>query len=281
MEPRIPGIEQLIDMAIEEDLGRGDVTTRLTVPPDLKDTGRAVARQDFVLSGGDVFAAVMHRVDPDIDVALSAPDGERIASGDLLATARGKVSSLLMAERVALNFLQHLSGVATLTDEFVKRLPKDSTARITDTRKTSPGMRFLERRAVLHGGGYNHRADLGGGVLIKENHIAAAGTLGEAVRACRAGAPHPLRIEVEVQNEDELKEALAAGADAVLLDNMRPAQLSRCVEIVGGRAYVEASGGVNLDTVAAIANTGVDAISVGALTHSAPVADISFLLQGA
>ncbi len=281
MEPRIPGIDQLIDIAIEEDLGRGDVTTRLTVPADLEDTGRVVARQDLVVSGGDVFAAVMRRVDPGIEVVLAAPDGNRIASGDVLATARGRVSSLLMAERVALNFLQHLSGVATLTDEFVKRLPEDSAARITDTRKTSPGMRFLERRAVLHGGGYNHRADLGGGVLIKENHIAAAGTLGEAVRACRAGAPHPLRIEVEVQNEGELEEALAAGADAVLLDNMRPAELERCVEIVGGRAYVEASGGVNLDTVAAIANAGVDAISVGALTHSACAADISFLLQGA
>jgi nicotinate-nucleotide pyrophosphorylase (carboxylating) len=270
-----------VDLAIEEDLGRGDVTTRLTVPKKQENQGRAVARQNLVMSGGDVFAAAMHRVDPNIEIKVAADDGDRVFQGGLLITAKGKVSSLLMAERVALNFLAHLCGVATLTRQFVDKLPAGSGTAISDTRKTTPGMRLLERRAVLHGGGRNHRADLAGGVLIKENHIAAAGSVGQAVRLCLKGAPHTLRVEVEVRNTIELKEALDAGANAVLLDNMSLDEIERSIEIARGRAIVEVSGGIDLNNISQIAGLGVDVISVGALTHSAPVADISFLLDGA
>lgn len=184
-----------------------------------------------------------------------------------------------MAERVALNFLQRLCAVATLTKQYVDQLPRNSKTRITDTRKTTPGLRLLERDAVLHGGGCNHRVDLAGGVLIKENHIAAAGSVTRAVEQCLRGAPHPLKVEVEVRSEAELEEALTAGAQVVLLDNMTPDEIQRCVNIANHRAFLEASGGVTLDRVAQIAATGVDAISVGALTHSAPACDISFLLD--
>ncbi|MDJ0764183.1 MAG: carboxylating nicotinate-nucleotide diphosphorylase [Myxococcota bacterium] len=273
--------EHIIDLAIEEDLGRGDTTTRLTVDPEHQAKGRAIARKDLVVSGGDIFEAVMRRVDPETCVMLEAPDGASVSAGDALLTAVGRATSLLMAERVALNFLQHLSGIATLTKRFVDALPSGSPVIVTDTRKTTPGLRFLERRAVLHGGGRNHRADLSGGILIKENHILGAGSIAAAVQRCRQCAPHVLKIEVEVRSETELKQALAAGADAVLLDNMDEAALKRCVAIARAdkSVFVEASGGVSLDTISSIARTGVDAISVGALTHSAPAADISFLLD--
>ncbi len=274
-----PMVHTLIDSAIEEDLGRGDITTRLTIDPNAKGSGRLVAKRPLVVSGLDVFARVCERVDPEVEVAPRIAAGGVAAAGDVLATARGPVASLLMAERVALNFFQRLCGVATLTRDFVERLPEGCPTRITDTRKTTPGMRYLERRAVIHGGGHNHRLDLSGGVLIKENHVAAAGGIAAAVTACRAGAPHPLRVEVEVRGLSELLEAIDAGADVVLLDNMTTAQVARCVQIVAGRLFVEASGGVSLDTVADLAAAGVDAISVGALTHSAPAADISFLLE--
>jgi nicotinate-nucleotide pyrophosphorylase (carboxylating) len=274
-----PLVEKIVDMALEEDVGRGDVTTRLTVPDGLETTGRIIAREDLVMSGGDLFAMIMQRVDPDIDVQIDVVDGQGAAVNDVLGVVKGPVASLLMGERVALNFLQRICGVATLTRRFVDRLPRGSTVRITDTRKTTPGLRLLERRAVLDGGGQSHRVDLAGGVLIKENHIVAAGSLAKAVRRCKQSAPHPLKVEVEVRNEAELNEALEAGADAILLDNMTVDELKRCAEKGNGRAFLEASGGVNLDNVALIAATGVDAISVGALTHSAPAADISFLLD--
>lgn len=274
-----PLVEKIVDMAIEEDVGRGDITSRLTVPEGVATTGRAIAREDLVMSGSELFGMILQRVDSNIEVKAQVADGERAAAGDLLIVAKGPVSSLLMGERVALNFLQRLCGVATLTRQLVDRLPGGSKVRITDTRKTTPGMRLLERRAVLHGGGYNHRVDLAGGVLIKENHIVAAGSVASAVQCCKAGAPHPLKIEVEVQNEVELKEALEAGAEAVLLDNMGPEALKRCVKITNGRAFLEASGGVGLNNVESIAATGVNAISIGALTHSAAAADISFLVD--
>ncbi|MDD5308454.1 MAG: carboxylating nicotinate-nucleotide diphosphorylase [Deltaproteobacteria bacterium] len=274
-----PNVETIIALAVEEDLGRGDVTTRLTVPQGARSRGRAIARSRLVMSGGDVFEAVMRKVDPGIRVEHAKADGERAAAGDVLLAAEGPTDSLLMAERVALNFVQRLCGVATLTRAFVDALPQGSPTRIADTRKTTPGMRFLEREAVRHGGGCNHRVDLSGGILIKENHAAAAGSVGEAVRLCRAGAPHPLRVEVEVRSFAELEEALAAGADAVLLDNMAPREIARCAQRARGKALVEASGGVTLSNVGAIAAAGVDVISVGGLTHSAPAADVSFLLD--
>ena len=278
--PFPPQVTRIVDMALDEDLANGDVTCRLTIPDGHISKGEAIAKQSMVLSGEDVFAWVMKRVDPAIEVVRHIESGGQISPREVLITVEGPTQSLLMAERVALNFLQRLSGVATLTRDYVNALPEKSKCRITDTRKTSPGMRYLERRAVVHGGGINHRADLGGGVLIKENHIAAAGSIAAAVKRCLSGAPHPLRVEVEVETLDELKEALAAGADAVLLDNMSISTLIEAVELAKGKAILEASGGVSLDTVGEIGKTGVDVISVGALTHSYPAADISFLIEG-
>jgi nicotinate-nucleotide pyrophosphorylase (carboxylating) len=276
-----PAALRLVDLALEEDAGNGDVTTRLTVPAGALGRGRVVAKADVVLSGLAVFAAVMRRVDGGVRVERLAEDGDRVARGAVVLTAAGPLASLLVAERTALNFLQRLSGVATLTRRFVDALPPGAKAVVVDTRKTTPGMRALEKLAVLHGGGRNHRADLASGVLIKENHIAAAGSLVAAIARCKEGAPHTLRVEVEVRSEDDLRRAIDAGADAVLLDNMDPERIRGCVAIATGRVLLEASGGVTLDTVAAIAAAGVDVISVGALTHSAPAADLSFLLEGA
>jgi nicotinate-nucleotide pyrophosphorylase (carboxylating) len=280
-EPLPPSVRTLIDLALEEDAGRGDLTTRLCVPEGARGTGIVVAKAGCVLSGLDVFAAVLGRVDGGTECRALARDGERVEAGRTVAEAGGLLSSLLVAERVALNFLQRLCGIATLTRRFVDALPAGSPARIVDTRKTTPGLRWLERRAVRHGGGANHRADLAGGILIKENHVAAAGSIAAAVAACRAGAPHPLRVEVEVRDLEELREALGAGAEAVLLDNMTPDRVRACAALAGGRALLEVSGGVGLDTVGPLAAAGVDVISVGALTHSAPAADLSFLVRGA
>jgi nicotinate-nucleotide pyrophosphorylase (carboxylating) len=280
-EPMPPSVHALIDLALEEDAGRGDVTTRLCVPDGARGSGVATAKTGCVISGLDVFAAVLQRVDRETVCRALVDDGEQVAAGLTIAEAEGRLASLLVAERVALNFLQRLSGIAHLTRRFVEALPAGSKARICDTRKTTPGLRWLERRAVRHGGGANHRADLAGGILIKENHVAAAGSIDAAVAACRAGAPHSLRVQVEVRNLTELGAALEAGADAVLLDNMNVEQVRACVSIAGGRTLVEVSGGVALERVLPLALAGADVISVGALTHSAPAADLSFLVRGA
>jgi nicotinate-nucleotide pyrophosphorylase (carboxylating) len=276
-----PSVIAIIELALDEDLGRGDVTSRLAVPEGASGRGRVVSKQELVVSGLDVFAEVMTRVDPIVVVEPLAADGDRVADGAAILEARGPLASLLMGERTGLNFLQRLCGVATLTRRFVDSLPAGSKTRVLDTRKTSPGLRYLEKRAVLHGGGANHRPDLGGGVLIKENHVAAAGSLSEAVARCRRGAPHSLRVQVEVRDRGELEQAIAAGADAVLLDNMGPRRVRECVELAAGQVMLEASGGIGLHNVADLAATGVDAVSVGALTHSAPAADLSFLIDGA
>ncbi|MBN2714601.1 MAG: carboxylating nicotinate-nucleotide diphosphorylase [Deltaproteobacteria bacterium] len=274
-----PLVGQIIDLALEEDLGRGDVTTRLCVPPNAKSEGRVIAKQDLVVCGLDIFEAVMKRVDPDTEIEIMVADGDRIEKGTLMAMAKGRTASLLMAERVALNFLQRICGTATMTRTFVDAIPENCSVRLVDTRKTTPGLRYLERAAVLVGGGNNHRVDLGGGILIKENHIRAAGSITAAVTNCKQQGPHPLRVEVEVTSQEEVNEALAAGADVIMLDNMSNPEMAQAVKLIGGRALVEASGGVNLQTVAGIARTGVDIISVGAFTHSAPAADISFLIN--
>ena len=273
-----PFVQRFVAMALDEDLGRGDVTTALVIPQGAVTEGRAVAKEEMVVSGLDVFAWAMRQVDDRIETEPVAQDGDAVAPGDILLRARGPAASLLMAERVALNFLQRLSGVATLTRRFVERVPANKT-RITDTRKTTPGFGYLAKRAVRHGGGINHRVDLSGGILIKENHIAAAGSIGAAVERCIVAGPHTLRIEVEVRNLNELHQAVDAGADSVLLDNMTVHHIAECVAAAAGRVFIEVSGGVTLETVAGLAVDGVDAISVGALTHSAPSADISFLLE--
>ncbi len=274
-----PTVSQMIDIALEEDLGRGDVTTRLCVPVDSTSDGRVIAKQDLVVCGLDIFDEVMRRVDSETVLTQHVREGERISTGTLMAVATGKTASLLMAERVALNFLQRICGTATMTRTFMDAIPEGCRVRLVDTRKTTPGLRYLERMAVLVGGGNNHRVDLGGGILIKENHIRAAGSVTEAVTRCKTMGPHPLMVEVEVTNRQELEAAVDAGADVIMLDNMSNAEMADSVKFVAGRALLEASGGVNLSTVADIAKTDVDIISVGAFTHSAPSADISFLIR--
>lgn len=271
-----PSIDRLLRTALEEDIGSGDVTTAATITPGTSARAQLVAKEDFVLAGIDVARRVFELLDPQVAFEKLIADGQTVRRGEVLAWLKGDAASLLQGERVALNLLQRLSGVATLTAAFVRETA-GTEATIVDTRKTTPGMRALEKYAVRAGGGGNHRMALYDGVLIKENHVAAAGGITSAVTRARRHAPHTLKIEVEVRDLAEVNEALTAGADILLLDNMDLKQLKAAVELVGGRAVTEASGGVNLDTVRAIAETGVDLISVGALTHSYRSVDISML----
>jgi nicotinate-nucleotide pyrophosphorylase (carboxylating) len=272
-----PAIEQLIALALEEDLGRGDVTSEALFPPDARVEGRIIAKSPLVLAGSEVARAVFLRVDPRVVCELKGVDGQALAAGDVAMQVSGAAWSVLAAERTALNFLQRLSGIATLTRRFVDAV-KGTRALICDTRKTAPGFRALDKRAVLSGGGRNHRADLAAGVLIKDNHAAACGSVRAAVERAKARAPHGLRIEVEVDRLEQIEEALAAGAELLLLDNMSVADVREAVSAIAGRALVEVSGGVTLSSVRALAEAGADRISVGALTHSAPAADLSLEL---
>jgi nicotinate-nucleotide pyrophosphorylase (carboxylating) len=275
----IAQLDEIIDRALAEDLPGGDLTSEITVDAQARARAIAVARGDLVVCGGAVFARVFERVDPASRTAVSEPDGARVKKGQALWTVHGSARALLAAERTALNFAQRMSGVATLARAFVEALPRGSTAIIADTRKTTPGLRALERYAVRTGGAHNHRNDLLSAVLIKDNHIVAAGGIEQAVERARKRAPHTSRIEIEVQNLEELDRALGARADVILLDNFALDVLREAVRRASGRAILEASGGVTLDRVAAIAETGVNVISVGALTHSAPAADIAFDLE--
>jgi nicotinate-nucleotide pyrophosphorylase (carboxylating) len=271
----IPAVRRLIELALDEDLGRGDVTSRVTLGADgPRVTAEMNAREPIVVFGLDVAAAVFALVDPAIELELHVRDGARVERGAVLLTAVGPAHTVLSAERTALNFAQRLSGVASLARRYADAVA-GTKARVVDTRKTTPGFRALEKAAVLAGGCGNHRFDLGSGILIKDNHIAACGSVRAAVEAARTRAPHPLRVEVEVTNLGELDEALAAGAEVVLLDNMTPSQ----VEVAAARAHsrgavVEVSGGITLATILDYARAGADLISVGALTHSAPAVDI-------
>lgn len=270
---------ELIDQALVEDVGPGDATTELLVPEGA--TGRAVLTQKApgALAGMRVAEAVFHRVDPSLRWHSHVEEGVWRELGGLVAEVAGASRSILTAERVALNFLQRLSGVATLTTRYVREVA-GTRARILDTRKTTPGLRVLEKQAVLAGGGHNHRAGLYDAILVKENHSAMAGGVGEATRrAVAAAAERSLAVEVECATLAEVREALAAGAPRILLDNMTNDELREAVAETAGRAQLEASGGVSLDTVRAIAETGVDYISVGALTHSAPALDVSLILE--
>lgn len=266
----------LIDLALAEDLGPGDLTSAL-LPADLAGEAVLVAKSMLVFSGAEVFAEVFRRVDPSIEVEMRAADGDELGQGDVVARVRGPVRRLLEAERTALNFVQRLSGVATLTRSAVRQLG-DSATRVVDTRKTTPGFRVLEKAAVRHGGGTNHRFGLFDGILIKDNHIDAAGGVAEAVAAARASAHHLVKIECEVRTLDELATALEAGADVVLLDNMDDATMAEAVRrnaACARPAVLEASGNVTVERLKAIGETGVDLVSMGALTHSAPAADLS------
>jgi nicotinate-nucleotide pyrophosphorylase (carboxylating) len=269
-------VERIIRTALEEDIGLGDVTTEVTVSADSTARAELVAKEDFILAGIDVAAEVFRLLDSEVKFEKIFVDGQPVHKGDVVAWLKGKSSVLLRGERVALNLLQRMSGIASLTARYVAEV--DGTrATIVDTRKTVPGLRALDKYAVRMGGGRNHRIGLFDGVLIKENHIAAAGGITAAISRAKKQLPHTLKIEIETQNLTEVEEALQAGADIIMLDNMTLYDMRQGVDLIAGRALVEASGGVNLERVREIAETGVDIISVGELTHSVKAADISLL----
>jgi nicotinate-nucleotide pyrophosphorylase (carboxylating) len=264
---------------VNEDVGRGDATTTAVVPVEARGTARIEARGDFVVAGLEIAAACFDYVGPGtVRWTRLLSDGSDARAGEVLARLDGSLHTILIGERTALNLLGRLSGVATLTRSFVAAI-EGTPARIVDTRKTTPGLRLLEKYAVRAGGGHNHRFGLDDGILIKDNHVRAAGGVSEAVTRARNAAPHGLVIEVEVTELGELDEALAAGADAVLLDNMTPEMVQEAVTRAGGKVLLEASGGVTLHNVRSHAEAGVDLISVGALTHSAPTADVSLEVE--
>jgi len=267
-------LHTLIRSFLAEDIGRGDLTSESIFGQEAMGAARIVARESFVVAGGvSVAAEVFWVQNPAIVVEVLVADGARVKAGDLLLTVAGPVLDLLKAERVALNLLQRLSGIATLTAGFVEQV-ESCPVRITDTRKTTPGLRMLEKYAVGVGGGYNHRFNLADGILVKDNHIAACGSIAKAVSLLRMKAPHTLRIEVETDTLEQVRECLACGVDVILLDNMDVATMAAAVALIDHQALVEASGGITLESVLAVARSGVDIVSIGALTHSAPSCDI-------
>lgn len=273
----LPDVDALVRRTLGEDLGAGDLTTRLTVPRGTLARAEIAAKEGAVIAGLPLVRMVCAAAGGGIEVRQHVVDGTHVGPGDVLATLSGSAHTLLAVERVALNFLQHLSGVATLTARFVAAV-SGCGCRIADTRKTTPGLRVLEKYAVRVGGGFNHRVRLDDGILVKNNHITAAGGVTAAVAAARAGAPHGLKVEVECATLSEVTEALAAGAEIILLDNMAVDEIADAVRRIARRAVVEASGGMHLDNVRAVAETGVDIISIGALTHSAPAVDLHMTL---
>jgi nicotinate-nucleotide pyrophosphorylase (carboxylating) len=273
-----PAVDALVDQALIEDLAGGDLTTECCIEPQARARAEAVARTGLTVCGGQVFARVFQRVDAATTIETPVADGERVAAGTVLWRVRGAARSLLSAERVALNFVQRMSGIATVARRYADAIPSGSRLRVTDTRKTTPGLRLLERYAVRCGGAHNHRDNLGSAVMIKDNHIVAAGGIAAAVARAKERAPHTSRIEVEVTNAAELDQALTAGADIVMLDNMDTAQVRDAVARARAhdpRVILEASGGITLERLPELAEAGVEIVSVGALTHSAPAADIA------
>lgn len=267
-------LKRLIEEALIEDVGTGDITTLSTIPASKTITGRFLAKESGVLCGMDVAKAVFDAVDPAVILTAKKKDGDAFEKGDVLAEISGPARSILTGERVSLNLMQHLSGIATRTRAAVDEIA-GTGAKIADTRKTTPGLRVLEKYAVRCGGGSNHRFNLADGVLIKDNHIAAAGSIKNAVAMARENIPHTLKIEVEIETFEELSEALEAGADIIMLDNMTTDDMKKAVAIVAGRAVTEASGNMGDKNLREVAECGVDLISIGALTHSVRAADIS------
>jgi nicotinate-nucleotide pyrophosphorylase (carboxylating) len=270
-------LKKIIENGLSEDIGSGDVTSEATIRPESASVAVILAKQDLVLAGLEVSREVFHLLDPDIQFIAFAKDGDRVNSGTEIAKLSGNTRMLLAGERVALNLLQHLSGIATLTAKYVEKL-SGTKAQVLDTRKTLPGLRLLEKYAVRMGGGKNHRMGLYDMILIKDNHIKAAGGITKAVESAKKKAGR-LKIEVETSNLGEAREALAAKADIIMLDNMPPDMMREAVKIIDGQVLVEASGNVTLATLRGIAETGVDFISAGSLTHSAPAADISMKIK--
>lgn len=271
-------VRQIIRAALDEDIGSGDVTTDAVLTGEEKGVARAIVKAETVIAGIEVFREVFLLCDPALSVVLVKKDGEAARAGEVVAEVSGKLASILTAERVALNLFQRMCGIAALTRRFVEGT-KGTKAKILDTRKTVPGLRVLDKYAVRAGGGFNHRVGLYDGVLIKDNHISAAGGIAKAVRRVSGRAPMMVRVEVEVKNLEEVREALSAGAHVIMLDNMATEDMRKAVALIAGRALVEASGNVTADRVKEIAGTGVDFISAGAITHSAAAADISLKVR--
>ena len=277
-----PEVHQLIDAALTEDQVFNDPTTMTLVPPEIMGVGMIRAKAHGILAGTDVALAVFRRVDPNLDTEALLSDGTELSPGADIARVAGSAGSILRAERIALNFLQRMSGIASDTHIYVEAV-RGLNVRIVDTRKTVPGHRYLDKYAVRMGGGHNHRLNLADGILIKDNHIQALRSrelgLPEVIKLALSRASHTIKVEVEVESLEQLREALAAGAHIIMLDNMTVDTMRQAMEIVDGRAVVEASGGIDLETVRAVAETGVDLISVGALTHSVTALDISLDLE--
>ena len=277
-----PRIEEIVERALAEDLGKGDVTTGALIPGDQQGNGFVLAKEEGILAGTGAARQVFHGVDPELEVEILLEDGARLKPGSKVAKVSGSIANILKAERVALNFLQRLSGIASETNRYVAKV-EGLPVRIMDTRKTTPGLRSLEKYAVRVGGGKNHRLNLGDGILIKDNHLVALGSQGlnieEIIARARQNAPQRLQVEVEVRTISEALEAVKAGANIVMLDNMNLKDMRKAVESIQGSALIEASGGITLDNVRAVAETGVDFISIGALTHSTRALDISLELE--
>lgn len=266
--------EDTIKAALAEDMPYGDITSDICVPADKQASGHFVAKETGIICGTQILCDTFHIIDKNINISLNVKDGDKVEKGDIIARISGPARPILAGERTALNFIQHLSGIATKTFNTVQSV-QGFGVRITDTRKTTPGLRAMEKYAVKAGGGSNHRFGLSDGILIKDNHIAAAGGIIPAVKAARRNAPHTLKIEVETSSIIEVGEALKAGADIIMLDNMSVPQMKEAVRKIGGRAITEASGNMGDKDIRLVATSGVDIISVGALTHSAPAFDIS------
>ncbi len=277
-----PEVLNLIDSALTEDQAFNDPTTQTLIPGHVVGSGVLRAKAIGVLAGGQVAAAVFHRIDPQLDIELLLDDGAALDPGRDIATVYGPAASILRAERTALNFIQRMSGIATATNHYVNAVV-GTGARIVDTRKTAPGHRYLDKYSVRMGGGYNHRLNLADGILIKDNHLAARASLeeplGDVVRRAISLASHTIRVEVEVESLEQVHEAVAAGAHIIMLDNMPASMMQEAVGIIAGRASIEASGGITLETVREVAETGVDLISIGGLTHSPDALDISLDLE--
>ena len=275
-------VDNIIDLALAEDISHGDVTSQALIPPELQGKASILVKENGILAGGEVAKRVFLRADPSLKVEVLIKDGTKVKPGEIIATVSGRVVGILKAERVALNFLQRLSGIASQTAQYVAET-RGFVVNITDTRKTTPGLRLLEKYAVCMGGGQNHRFHLGDGILIKDNHIAALRALGmslkDIVARAKQNAPKGLKIEVEVRTAQEALEAVEAGADIIMLDNMSPDEMRRVVSLVASRVKIEASGGITLANVRAVAETGINLISVGALTHSSKALDISLELE--
>jgi nicotinate-nucleotide pyrophosphorylase (carboxylating) len=267
--------DELIRRALEEDLQGGDLTTEATVDPDTRAVAHALARSELVVCGSDVFARVFYFVDPGLRVLELVADGTKVSAGTEIWQVEGRAQSILIAERTALNFVQRMSGIATMARTYVDALPPGSKTRITDTRKTTPGLRMLERYAVRTGGAHNHRDALGSAVLIKDNHIEAAGGITSAIERAKQRAPHTCRVEIEVETLAGVDEALAAKADIVMLDNFEPTELAEALRRCRGKALVEVSGKITLARISELGALGVDIVSSGALTHSVRAADIA------